>query len=56
MKNLSYIWQLISSMEDAAQRLESLPKGKQNLEITKLNALLFDLHERVKEEVDKHGQ
>ena len=56
MANLSYLWQLVSSMEDAAERLGKSPNEKKSNEVAKLKSFIFDLHKKVDAEVKKVGK
>jgi len=57
MANMSYLWQLINSMEDATKRLEKALSEDNQAEITRLKAFVFDIQQRVKQEVkQKNGK
>jgi hypothetical protein len=56
MANISYLWQLISSMQDAESKLARAVKSGKKTDVTKIKALLFELQQRVEEEVKKNGK
>ena len=56
MANLSYLWQIISSMDDAVKKLDDKAYSDKPNEVTKLKSLIFDLQQRVTEEVKKGGK
>ncbi len=57
MTNISYLWQLLSSMQEAGGKLEKAVKSGRPSDVTKIKALLFELKQRVDEEVkEKNGK
>lgn len=56
MANISYLWQLISSMQDAASKLDKSIKSGKKEDITKIKGLLFELQQQVAEEVKTNGK
>ncbi len=55
MANISYLWQLINSMQDATKRLEAALRGESPAEVTRLKAFVFDLQQAIKQEIEQKG-
>lgn len=51
MVNISYLWQLIGSMEDATKKLESSIEKEGQIEINRLRYLILDIQKIIETEV-----
>jgi hypothetical protein len=51
MANISYLWQLIGSMEDATAKLENLVEKGDQVGINRLRSMILDLQKIIETEV-----
>ena len=51
MANISYLWQLIGSMEDATAKLENLVEKGDQVGINRLRSMILDIQKIIETEV-----
>ena len=51
MVNISYLWQLIGSMEDATAKLENLIEKGDQVGINRLRSMILDIQKIIEKEV-----
>jgi hypothetical protein len=51
MANISYLWQLIGSMEDATAKLEKLVEKGDQVGINRLRSMILDIQKIIETEV-----